>query len=139
MANTTNPNGDGRDVSCTDSRKKGRFVSGARLVAEAAYRRVTTPRGTLRGGEEEANYGIDLQDIIGSTTTALAAAMLPGQIRAELAKDERIQATDVAVDVITEGAAVSFSITISCTTAAGPFTLSLLASAVSVELLGIAA
>lgn len=131
--------GAGRDVSCTDSRKTGRFVTGARLVAEAAYRRVTTPRGTLRGGEEEANYGIDLADLIGSNTTALSAAMLPGQIRAELAKDERIETTDVNVVTTVAGPAVSFNITISCTTAAGPFVLSLLASAVSVELLGITA
>ncbi len=67
----------GREISCTDSLKTGRFSTGARLVAEAAYRRLTTPRGTLRGGEEEANYGIDLTEMCGATNVKLLQASLP--------------------------------------------------------------
>lgn len=126
----------GKDTSCTTSLKSGRFVSGVRLVAEAAYRRLTTPRGMLRGGEEEANYGLDLAALIGSTASRSVAAALPGRIDAELRKDERIQKVDVTV-LATGGKLATYHITIKCETAAGPFTLQVVASDVTVELLGI--
>ncbi len=128
----------GRDVSCTDSLKTGRFVTGARLVGEAAYRRLTTPRGMLRGGEEEQNYGLDLTELCGATNPDSAAAALPGRIRSELSKDERIASVDVDVLVSKSGPETTFTITIEAqTVAAGPFTLVLLASAVTIELLGV--
>jgi hypothetical protein len=127
----------GRDVSCTDSIKTGRFVTGARLVGEACYRRLTTPRGMLRGGESEQNYGLDLTALVGGTNPKSTAASLPGRIRGELLKDERVESVTVDVLTVTSGALVSFDITISVVTGAGPFTLQLLASAVTVELLGL--
>ncbi len=127
----------GRDVSCTDSVKTGRFVTGPRLVAEACYRRLTTPRGMLRGGEGEQNSGLDLTSLVGTTSPTSTAASLPGRVRGELMKDERVQSLTVDVLVTTEGPEVSFDITIVGVTSAGPFTLQLLASAVSVELLGL--
>lgn len=129
----------GRDVSCTRSLKTGRFVTGARLVAEAAYRRLTTPRGMLRGGEDEANYGLDLTELCGTTSPKATAAALPGRIESELTKDERIDSVSADVVVTTSGPETTFAITIEGTTGAGPFKLELLASAVTVELLGIAA
>jgi len=127
----------GRDTSCTSSLKTGRFVTGARLVAEAAYRRLTTPRGMLRGAEEEANYGIDLAELIGNVNPKAAAAALPERIRAELSKDERIDSVAVDVLISVVGPATTFVITVTCGTAAGPFELQLEASDVTVELLGI--
>lgn len=127
----------GRDMSCTDSIKTGRFVTGVRLVAEAAYRRLTTSRGRLRGGEEEANYGLDLSQFCGSTDPKRTAASLPGRIRAELLKDERIESVDVDILAVTDGPGTAFTITINVQTGAGPFTLQLLASSVTVALLGI--
>lgn len=127
----------GRDVSCTDSILTGRFSTGAQLVAEAAYRRLTTPRGMLRGGEAEANYGLDLTELCGSTNVRSLQASLPGRIRSELTKDERIESVAVNVAVSQDGADTSFDITVECVTSAGPFTLQLLASDVTVELLGI--
>lgn len=128
----------GRDISCTDSLKTGRFATGVRLVAEAAYRRLTTPRGMLRGGEEEQNYGLDLTAFCGTTNPKATAASLPGRIKSELLKDERIETVDVNIVVTTSRPATTFTITIAATTGAGPFTLKLLASAVDVELLGYA-
>ncbi len=128
----------GRDTSCTDSLKSGRFVSGVRLVGEAAYRRLTTPRGMLRGGEEEANYGLDLTSFCGTTNPKATAASLPGRIKAELLKDERIDTVDVDVLVTTIGPETSFTITIKAQTGVGPFSLQLLASSATVELLGLA-
>ncbi len=127
----------GRDITCTKSLGSGRFASGVRLVAEACYRRLTTPRGLLRGGEEEANYGLDLTSLCGSTNPKAIAASLPGRIDSELRKDERVESVEVDVLQTTAGGLVSFAITISVVTGAGPFTLQLLASSVTVELLGI--
>jgi len=127
----------GREVSCTTSLRTGRYVSGARLVAEAAYRRLTTPRGMLRGGEGAANYGLDLTELVGKGRPDSVAAALPARIRAELEKDERIEAVDVEVLVTKQGPATSFGITIEARTGAGPFVLQLRATDVTVELLGI--
>lgn len=127
----------GKDVSCTTSQRTGRMVSGLRLVAEAAYRRLTTPRGMLRGGEEEANYGIDLTELVGQGSSAAVVASLPGRIDAELRKDPRIEKADAEVIATVNGAETTYAITVRCTTAEGPFALQLEVDEVSVELLGI--
>jgi len=129
--------GFGRDISCTSSMRTGQFVSGVRLVAESVFRRLTTPRGMLRGGEEEQNYGLDLTDLIGSTTTKIDQASLEGRIRNELTKDERILSADVTVVATTDGPATAFDITIEVSTKEGPFTLAIRVDEVSAQLLGI--
>lgn len=129
----------GRDISCTTSLRHGGFASGARLVAQACYRRLTTPRGMLRGGEEEQSYGIDISELVGSSTSAAAVASLQGRVRAELEKDERIESVTVSVVPTTRGPATTYTITVAAFTSEGPFTLSLAASDVTVELLGIQA
>ncbi len=128
----------GKDTSCTDSIRTGRYVSGVRLVGEACYRRLITPRGALSGGEDEANYGLDLASLIGASDPKTLGAALPGRIRSELEKDERVESVDVEISTVVEGPATSFTITISVVTAEGPFTLQVAASDVTVELLGIA-
>jgi hypothetical protein len=130
----------GTDLSCTTSLRTGRYVTGARLVAEAAYRRLITPRGTLFWGEDEADYGLDLTELlIGQPNTTALANSLEGRIRNELKKDERIDEVDVSVITSTVGASTTYDLTINATTAAGPFTLTLAANEVSVALLGLAA
>lgn len=129
----------GKDVSCTDALHTGRYVTGNRLVAEALYRRLTTPPRVLRGGEEEDDYGFDLTAAIGSAVTKSDAAALEGQISAEAQKDERIQTCKATVTRIVNGPSVEFSILIECTTALGPFALTLGVDDVSAELLGVAA
>jgi hypothetical protein len=126
----------GKDISCTTSLRAGRYATGVRLVAEAAYRRLTTPRGMLRGGDDEANYGLDL---IGSASTKLDAAALGARIKAELLKDERLINVTVEVVATLEGAGTSFEVTIYGETDNGPFDLQLAVDEVSVELLGIEA
>lgn len=129
----------GKDVSCTDEMRSGRFASGLRLVAEACYRRLITPRGDLRGGDNEDNYGIDLTSLVGASNPKQVAAALPGRIQNELTKDERV--VDVEVDIVqtVAGPSTSFVITILVETTEGPFSLTLAASDVTVSLLGIAA
>lgn len=127
----------GREVSCTTEIRTGRFVTGARLVGEAIYRRLTTPRGMLRGAEGEANYGLDLTELIGSASTKASAAALPARIKAEIRKDERIESANVIVVESNEGVAKGFVITIEALAADGPFTLTLAVDEVTVGLLGI--
>ncbi len=129
----------GRDTSCTDKYRSGILVSGRRLVAEACYRRLITARGTLRGGEDEANYGLDLADAIGQATSTKTAAALPGQIQTELLKDERVISVDVTVDATIQGPATSYAVAVNGQTDIGPFSLVLGVSGVTVDLLGIQA
>jgi phage baseplate assembly protein W len=124
----------GRDTSCTDGLKAGRYVKGLRLVAEACYRRLTTPRGTLR---YDLNYGFDLAQFIGAANSRALEVSLPGRIRNELLKDERVEAVEAEVLVTTDGPATTFEITISVDTAEGPFSFQVGIGAVTVELLGI--
>ena len=127
----------GYDISCTRGMKSGRFVSGVDLVAQAYYRRLTTPRGTLIGGEEEQNYGLNLMSLVGKAATPSFAASLPGKIENELLKDPRTESVSATVVSATSGPAVTYTIRIAAKTALGPFTLVLAVSAVSAEILGI--
>jgi hypothetical protein len=127
----------GRDISCTNTLKTGRYSFGVMLVAEACYRRLTTPRGTLRGGENELNYGLDLTSLVGSATTRAAAAALPGQIENELRKDERVESASASVVATTVGPVTTWTISVDVLTAEGPFTLQIESDGVTAALLGI--
>lgn len=127
----------GREMSCMSSIRPGRYVDGVRVVAEAVYRRLTTPRGVLRGGENEEYYGLDLTELVGSLTSSSEIAALPGKIENELQKDERIDSVTVDIIPVTEGPVITLTITVECTTAEGPFSLQVSASDVSVELLSL--
>ena len=131
--------GFGKDTSCTTVLRPGQFVTGPRLVAEAAFRRLTTPRGMLRGGEEEANYGLDLLDMIGAVSSKSDAIALGGKIRNELLKDERIESVDASVLLTRDGPASTLEITVEAVTREGPFALTISVDEVSVQLLNISA
>ncbi len=92
----------------------------------------------LRGGEEEASYGFDMKELIGTTNAKSVAASLPGRVRSELLKDQRIDSVEVDVLTVQDGPGLTLEITVRAETGVGPFSLQLLASAVTVELLGIA-
>lgn len=137
---TAQPVNFGYDTSCVTGLRTGRFVSGPRLVAEAAYRRLSTPRGSLKGGEAEQDYGFDLTDLIGKMATPSQEAAVPGQIEQELLQDERIDSVDVPPIVsVKTGPSVAWTITINGQTALGPFQLVLGVTEVSVSILGLTA
>lgn len=125
--------------------RTGRMVSGPLLVAQACYRRLSTPRGLLVfwldpdeiPNEDDANYGFDLLTEIGTAVTDNATAALPGRISSELLKDERL--SDVTVNIVAtkSGPTVSYNIDIRGDTASGPFSLVLSVSEVSVSILAI--
>lgn len=125
----------GRDTWCRDSLRTGRLASGLELVAQRCYHRVTTPRGSLRGGEDEENFGIDLSAEIGALAGDGNALRLQGAIEGELRKEEVVDTVKATVSETVNGAEVAYDITIEVETAEGPFELVLAASEVSVDLL----
>ena len=108
-------------------------------MGEAIFRRITTPRGMLRGGEEEANYGEDLSGLVGSIRADLLVASLPGRLSAEIRKDQRIEDVTVTVTSARKGPSVEVSVTIEAVTSEGPFSLVVAASSVTAQLIGLEA
>lgn len=110
------------------------------VVAQAAYRRLITPRGTLSGGDEETAYGLDVASYIGAVGTAIAIRTLPGQVRAQLLQDDRLAEADVTAAIATAAdGTVSITLAIVATLAdeSGTFTLTLAVSDVDATVLGI--
>lgn len=129
----------GKETSCTTGLRTGRYVRGVSLVAESYFRRLSTPRGMLRGGEDEQNFGLDLTAKIGTVANASERAALPGQIAGELMKDERSLSIDADVAETTlTGGGKRWVVTVRAQTTEGPFTLQLGVTNVSAEFLGIA-
>lgn len=124
----------GFDLSCTsDLDPKCTTTSGRRLVAEAIYRRLITPRGRLI---KDPNYGTDITVFINDDVSPVDIATLRAAIKAECRKDERID--DVDVDITAPlGGTGKYKITISLDVGDGPFDLVLAVSAVTVEILAV--
>ena len=129
----------GRDTLCQDSLKPGRYATKARLVGQRCYHRLITPRGLLRGGADEANFGLDLAGMCGAAVTPELEAAIGPRVKAELMKDAQVES--VAVDVVKSGTPLerTWTITIDAKTAEGPFELVLAVADVTVEILGLAA
>lgn len=131
----------GLDTYCYDRLVPGRLVSGPELVAQAVFRRLTTPRGTLRGGEDESVYGLDLQDFIGTVGTSDAVDALPDAIATEVKKDDRVDLCDVEVTADRSSSdglvALLIDVTYSLHAETDTFTLSVRASDLDVSLLGL--
>lgn len=91
--------GFGRDLWCDEYLITTRMATGWRALAQAIFRRLTTPRGTLGGvGQQAAEasvYGVDLSAWIGSTDPDRAERELPGRVQAEILKDDRVQSAAV--------------------------------------------
>ncbi len=131
--------GYGTDVYCWDRLRTGRLVRGPELVAQAIYRRLTTPRGTLRDGDDGQVYGLDVSDFVGRVGAKDAVAMIPAVIRAEVIKDDRVENVAVTSTAVTDKAGlVAVTVTITCDliNPGDQFQLTLSVSAVSVSVLG---
>lgn len=92
--------GYGSDTWCGDSLVTGRFSRGRAHVVLALYRRLITPRGTLRplnedSNEDELDYGFDVAQFCGACDPEIAALIAPPQIAAELEKDDRVSTCQV--------------------------------------------
>ena len=132
--------GFGTDIWCTDQIFTGRLASGAELVAQAIYRRLTTARGTLRDGDDGQVYGTDVSDFVGMVGPDNAVDALPDVVVAEILKDDRVERADVSASIVRDSAGLStVTIDIDCVLrdSGESFTLTLAVSDVSTALLGL--
>lgn len=134
--------GYGVETWCLKGLASGRYARGRQVVAQAIYRRLTTSRGTLRGGDEESAYGIDLSEYLGATGAATAVAALPSIVRGELLKDDRIVDVSCTVTSATEANGdvdLTLVIVAVLTDEDEPLELTLLVDDVTVQVLRVAA
>lgn len=129
----------GADTWCLGELRPGRLARGRQLVAQALIRRIETPRGVLRGGEEESTYGFDVAALVGAVDPQVAARAAPSQVRAEWLKDDRV--LDVSIEgVAAQNPDLTWTVYLNCvvqlTDESEPFPLSLAVTDVSVTLLG---
>lgn len=126
----------GTDTWCADTIRTGRLVTGVTLLAQAIYRRLTTPRGMLRGGQEESAYGFDISNYIGATGLRTAAAALPNIVRAELLKDDRLESVVVRTALDESTSTITLTVDAIPADETESFTLTLSASELEVSILG---
>lgn len=126
----------GRDTYCLDAYAPGRTVTGAELLGQRCYHRLITPQGTLRGGEDEANFGLDVAGFVGRTDPTTVDSMLPVMVRNELLKDPTVDAVTVKGSRTEDAGLVSWVLTISVTGTDVEVDLIVAVSDVTVALLG---
>lgn len=123
------PDALGVDLDCADDLDPMMgLASGLRTIAQAVYRRLSTPRGMII---DAPDYGFDLRSLLHKGMTPAEQASIPGRVRAEVLKDERIERAEVQLASATPDA---LSLVIRCHTAAGPFRLTLDVTAAAVVL-----
>jgi phage baseplate assembly protein W len=103
-----------------------RTVHGREALIEALARRLTTPRGGLW---YDPSYGHDVRQYVNAPSPQ--PGLVESQVSAECLKDERV--LDAEVTVLSVGEELRISVEI--TDARGPFTLTLVVTQVTVELL----
>jgi len=128
---------EGRDTYCLDSLSPGRLARGTALLAQRCYRRLITPAGTLRGGEDEASFGLDLAGFVGRTDPTAVDNMLPVVVRNELLKDPAVDAVTVTSSRTEAAGAVSWTLTIDVVGTDADVSLIVAVSDVDTELLGV--
>jgi hypothetical protein len=138
--------GYGADTWCLDSLQPGRYATGATVVVQALYRRLITPRGTLQpvddtlGGDDERAYGFDVSGYCGAVGYPTAVNALPGQVRNELLKDDRVSPSLSVTATLSQGNdgldAIDLSISGELADESGSFDLTLRVNDVTVAILG---
>lgn len=125
----------GSDLSCvSDLTPSMLVVSGRRLVAEAIARRLQTPKGGLL---DDSNYGYDVTALLNADVAQGDLGRIAAGITAECQKDQRVLSAKVVCEFQPVGNKMTggLKITIALLTLAGPFTLVLAASQVTVSIL----
>ena len=106
--------GYGRETWCERAIVTGRYAAGWRVVAQALFRRLITPRGSLRGAGEASTYGLDLAAYVGAVGYPAALAALPGLVAGELRKDDRVADVSVTATMTrTAGGLIAIALAIS--------------------------
>lgn len=107
----------GSDLHCLDDLKPElSMVDGVTGVAQALFRRLITPRGSLW---YDKNYGTDTRKFLNSS--GVQRWRVVQDVTAECLKDERVKSARVQVEY--ESGARKMTVTVRALTALGPFTL----------------
>lgn len=103
------------------------------VLAEALVRRLDCPRGGL---VDDPDYGLDLRSYLNRPTTTREVRALEGQIRNELAKDDRVVtvAPVVTPSPTGEQLAIAIRVTPADPSIGGPFTMILAVTSAEVLL-----
>lgn len=121
----------GIDISATSGLDPNfTLVTGDRVLAEAAFRRLTTQRGSLFYAPD---YGTDVREMLLGRVDARRLGEWRARIEAEVRKDDRIESAKAALSFDPQSAVAT--VKVAGVGAAGPFQFTLAVSAVSVELL----
>lgn len=121
----------GSDLSCTDDLDDvAREISGQDVLAQAIYRRLTTPRGQLL---DDPDYGIDVRSFLSRGIDAGKLREIEGTIRQEVLKDERV--ANVTAQASIDYRSYSMTVSLIVTTGEGPFRLVFDITADTVEFL----
>lgn len=104
--------------------------SGPRLMADVLARRLTTRKGTL---SFYPSYGIDLRDYLNESVDDAILFAIKSEVEAECEQDERVLEAEARVLYDSDNQALSVSVTGS--SAEGPFSLILRITALDVSLL----
>jgi phage baseplate assembly protein W len=123
----------GTDIGCyPDLDSSGALVSGRTMLAQALARRLTTPRGGLF---YDTNYGTDLRLYLNEGMTNEAQSRIKAAVESECLKDERVSACSAEVSFSLQTQLLKVSISVD--TKAGPFSLTLAVSSLTVDLLAV--
>jgi hypothetical protein len=106
------------------------LIGGPQVVAETVGRRLLTPRGSLPGAP---GLGIDLRSYLNEGLTPAKLSQLKAAVVAEATEDERV--LSATCSTVFDAAASALRVSITGLTAAGPFTLVLGVSSLTVALL----
>lgn len=106
------------------------IITGTRVVAEAVAKRLLTPRGVLAGAP---HYGFDVRALVNEYIRDRDQARLQSAIEREAEADERVKRASCQISY--DSIAQVMHITVGIETDAGPFSLVLGVTAVSVTLL----
>jgi phage baseplate assembly protein W len=122
----------GHDLSCVDDLDEAMSeVDDITLLAQAILRRLSTPRGSLW---QDPDYGKNLQDYLSAAQTPAQLAAIPGEVRNEVLKDERIASASVKVFKVD---LLEVSMSIELETGLGPFSLVISATQAAVVLVAV--
>lgn len=126
----------GRDISCTDDTNPMMTElkdDDVRLVEEAIFRRLITPKGRLL---DDSLYGFDLHQFQNAAVDAKVVATVQAGIRGQCFAEETVETATVVVEVLGDDPQdLSMVIDVSGECAAGPFQFTVEVSQVSVSLL----
>lgn len=122
-------------ANLTDLTETFRLVSGPRAVAEALYRRWTTPQGGVWYDPEYES--LDLRDYLGASHTASQRASLATLLQRIGLADDRLDELVVTLSVATDARGDTLTVSADGVTAEGPFRLVMAVSPELVTLLSV--